>query len=110
MITVLFHMVVKPDREQDFLKLSGELMSSTRAEDKGCIQYGIYRRNDTARQYVLIEQWENQEALLAHITRLQRVLGPPPDGARLPKQLLDHFESFEAVFYTASVVGHRPRA
>ena len=101
MLTILFHMVIKTEREQDFDRLARELMTSTHAEDKGCIQYAVYRRADNPGQAVLIEQWENEESLLAHIARLQRVLGPPAPGARLPKALLDHFESFEAVRYVA---------
>ena len=46
------HMTVKLDREADFARLSRELMTSTRAEDKGCIQYAIYRRADSPRQWM----------------------------------------------------------
>jgi quinol monooxygenase YgiN len=84
MITILFHMQAKAGREDDFVAQARDLVATTRAEDEGCINYSIYRQTDNPRQFVLFEQWRGPDALNAHITRLQRVLGPPDDQEPVP--------------------------
>ena len=108
MITVLFHMTIKPGREAEAAKVAVEVMASTKAEDRGCINYTFLRRSDNAREFALYEQWQDQDALNAHIARLQRVYGPPDDQEphppthhrrRLPKAFLDLFDKTDAVRY-----------
>ncbi len=108
MLTILFHMIVKAGREEEFLKMARDAMAITRAEDRGCISYVIYRQSDDPRRYVLYEQWTDADALNAHVARLQRIFGPPDDREpyppahhrrRLPKAFLDFFEKTDAVRY-----------
>ena len=108
MITVLFHMTVKAENDGRVDAVAKELTASTKAEDRGCIEYRFYRRADQPRELVLFEQWADAESLNAHIARLQRVYGPPDDGEphppthhrrRLPKAFLVLFERTEAIRY-----------
>jgi quinol monooxygenase YgiN len=108
MLTILFHMTVKPEREAECAKVINEATSSTRAEDEGCITYTFYRQSDEPRHLVLFEQWRDADALSAHIARLQRVFGPPDEQepypathhrSRLPKAFLALFEKTEAARY-----------
>jgi quinol monooxygenase YgiN len=100
MITILFSMTVKVGREEEWRAMRADLHRSTHAEDDGCLAYTYYRRADNPREYVLFEQWRDGDALAAHLTRLQRVYGPPPsEGGRLPAAFLDLFERTEAVRY-----------
>ena len=110
MITILFHMTVKAEREDEWRELLTHLTSATRAEDDGCLHYEYYRRLDSPREYVLYEQWRDADALAAHVARLHRVFGPPPAGGhlpapllaaggRLPSAFLDFFERTQAVRY-----------
>jgi quinol monooxygenase YgiN len=110
MITVLFYTTIKAGREAEAARVAVETTKSTRAEDRGCISYTFLRRSDNPREFVLNEQWQDQDALNAHIARLQRVFGPPNDQEphppahhrrRLPKALLDLFEKTDAVRYDA---------
>jgi quinol monooxygenase YgiN len=55
MITIFFHMTVKPERQADVEMLAKDMMATTRTED-GCIAYTIYRRTDQPRDFVLLEQ------------------------------------------------------
>ena len=107
MITILFHMTVKPERQAEVEMLAKDMMATTRTED-GCIAYTIYRRADQPRDYVLLEQWRDAEALTAHLGVLRRRFGPPDDQEphpethhrrRLPKAFLALFEKTEAVRY-----------
>ena len=100
MLTILFSMVVKAGREEEWQAMLAELHRTTHAEDDGCLAYAYYRRADNPREYVLFEQWRDAAALDAHLARLRRVYGPPPDkGGRLLAAFLDLFERTEAVRY-----------
>jgi quinol monooxygenase YgiN len=101
MITVLFHVTVKAERDGDWRALLAELTQSTRAEDDGCVTYVVHRQLDQPLQYALYEQWRDEAALTAHLARLERLLGPPRAGGRLPAKFLDHFEETHAVRYEA---------
>jgi quinol monooxygenase YgiN len=91
MITLLFYMTVKPGREDEFAGVAKEMMSSTHAEDEGCINYSIHRQSDNAREFVLYEQWSDQAAVTAHLDRLLGAIGRD--------RLMDFFESTRAVRY-----------
>jgi hypothetical protein len=109
MITILFYMTAKPERLAEVEMLAREMMASTRAEE-GCLAYTIYRRADQPRDFVLLEQWRDADALTGHIAVLRRRFGPPDDQEphpathhrrRLPKAFLALFEKTEAVRYEA---------
>lgn len=99
MITILFRMTVKAERDAEWRALAAQLTRSTRSEDAGCVNYVYHRQIDNPREYVLYEQWRDEEALTAHLARLVGQLGPPPAGGRLPARFLDHFEQTQAVRY-----------
>jgi quinol monooxygenase YgiN len=98
-ITVLFHITLKPGREDEWQEMLTSLYQTTHAQDDGCISYSFYRQVDAPRNYVLHEQWRDSDALTAHIYRLQRLIGPPAEGSRLPAAFLDLFERTEAFRY-----------
>jgi quinol monooxygenase YgiN len=99
MITILFHMTVKAERDNEWRELLPELTQSTRTQDDGCINYVFHRQLDNPHQYVCYEQWEDQDALTKHQARLVQVYGPPPPGQRLPARLLDYFEQSQGIRY-----------
>ena len=100
MITILFHVTVKAEREAGWPAMLAQLTESSRTEDEGCITYQFYQQQNSPRDYVLHEQWRNGDALRAHVQRLQRVLGPAPErGLPLPVALLDYFEAYQAIPY-----------
>src|SRR5688572_23628079 len=101
MITVLFHMSVKPDRDSEWRELVSQLTRSTRNEDAGCLNYTFHRQVDSPYDYVLYEQWTDQDALSAHLARLIRELGPPPPGGRLPAAFVDYFDRTQVLRYEA---------
>jgi len=107
MITVLFHVRVKPSREAEFNTVAAELTASSRQDD-GCIEYVFHRRVGSPQEVVLYEQWRDQDALSAHVGRLVRDIGPPDDDPslpetdvrrRLPKAFMDLFDAAEVIRY-----------
>jgi len=99
MITILFHVMVKRGKEQDFHDLAVHLTEVTRADDDGCLSYVFHQRRDDPKEYVLYEQWRDREALDAHIAHVQNLLGPPAPGGRLPAALLALCDTAHPVLY-----------
>lgn len=99
LITVLFFMRVKAERDEEWRGMLTQAIRSTHSEDEGCISYSFYRQIGTPLQYVLHEQWRDADALNAHVARLQRLWGPPPEGGSLPAAFFDLMEQTEAISY-----------
>ena len=108
MITVVFSMTVKPDKGDEFREMVERLTTTTRAEDRGCLAYVFYREAGSADEALLFEQWSDQDALNAHIARLQETFGPPDDDdaypithfrRRLPRAFLDLLEKADVKRY-----------
>ena len=76
------------------------LTSITREEDAGCLAYIFHQQLNAPREYVLYEQWENQQHLGNHLSHLRELLGPAAKGAQLPESLLNMCESTHSVFYS----------
>ena len=99
MITVLFHMTVKPEREDEFREWARRWAQSTHAEDDGCISFTFFQQQSDARESVLFEQWRDQSAVDAHIRRLQVVYGQPREGRWMPAKLEDLFDHYQGIRY-----------
>jgi quinol monooxygenase YgiN len=98
-VTILFSITVKEGKEQEVADMMQRLTSSTRAEDDGVLSYLFLQQQNSARDYVLYEQWRDSAALNAHLKRLQKVFGPPREGGAIPAAILDLFETSRAVRY-----------
>lgn len=99
MISILFNITIKVGKEKEFYDLAVRLTEVTRTEDDGCLTYVYLRQQDNPNEYVLNEQWRDQEALDAHLAHLQALLGPPAPGERLPRAFLDLCEKTRSVYY-----------
>ena len=97
MLTILFTMTVKAGREAEFIELAGEMMRSTREQDDGCIAYTIHAKEGAPREFVLYEQWRDQEAVQRHLQRLLAEVGQERFAA--------FFEKTEAVRLTPIAAG-----
>ena len=72
-----------------------ERARKTEAEEKGCVQYEVFRSAMRPTQFALLEHWESQEALDEHRKLLQaRSGGPPPSGGSITNtfELYEHKE------------------
>ena len=91
MITGLFYMTIKPGRVDAFRELVPQLVTTTQAEDAGCLTYIFHQQRDDPREFVLYEQWRDQAALDAHLARLDRMFGLAV--------LFDFFEQTRSLLY-----------
>lgn len=83
-INVLFRVKVKAGREDEFCKLTVEMVRTTRAEDEGCRTFNYHQHTSGPSDFFLYEQWRAQDAMQAHLDRLLEVYGPPQEGKFLP--------------------------
>jgi quinol monooxygenase YgiN len=75
MITSIVSMTVKPGRIDDFRALVIQAVTTTHAEDAGCITYVCYQQHDNPHEFVVYEQWQDQASGDAHAARLDQTIG-----------------------------------
>ena len=110
MITVLFHMSIKPERQDEFRKMAGAMTAATHEKDAGCVAYTFLQQANDANRAVLFEQWSDQESLNNHVARLVQDMGPPEQDEslpathprrRLPESFMSLFSETDAIRYEA---------
>ncbi len=94
MITIFMFARVLEEKIEQFKALAVDVTPLSRADD-GCLNYVFHQQSDDPRNFVLTEQWRDREALDAHVRHLSEVFGPPREGQRLPKAVVDLCESVE---------------
>ena len=99
MLTIMIHAKIKKEFLDEYIEMASLLTKETKNKRKGCISYSFNQRTDQPTEFVLYEQWENQEALDAHIEELKVLLGPPSPGNLLPEKLINMYESGIPYYY-----------
>ena len=102
MITIVFRMVIKKGKEEEFKNLTKELTKSAYKDSERCVQYMFHQSVDDPKEFILYEKWRDQKALDAHINRLITLLGPREKNSILPAKLNDYFEKTEDLLYKES--------
>ncbi len=64
-IGLLATIKVQPGKGADFEKAFGELQAAVRANEKGCLQYDLFRSQE-ADTYFVYEQYADDAAVAAH--------------------------------------------
>jgi len=64
-ISVIAILTSRRDADAAFQIELKKLLNATLAED-GCLSYEIYEYNDEKCKYIVIDQWESEEALTKH--------------------------------------------
>ncbi|MCL2736904.1 MAG: antibiotic biosynthesis monooxygenase [Propionibacteriaceae bacterium] len=78
---------LRADSVDEFIVAARELVAETHAKDWGCFAYGLFRDTADPLHLTVLEEWENQEALDAHLAsehfqRLFPVFGATADPAK----------------------------
>jgi quinol monooxygenase YgiN len=66
MIKVVAKSYAKEDKVDRIIELSREMVEKTVKED-GCIKYELFQDIKDLRVFIIIEEWESEEALNKHI-------------------------------------------
>ena len=67
MIIVNAKFYIKEDKKSQFLKEIEGLISASK-KDEGSLEYSLYESTDNQLEFVMIENWESQEAIEKHNT------------------------------------------
>jgi quinol monooxygenase YgiN len=65
MIKVVAKSSAKADKLEKYLELSREMVEKT-VKEEGCIRYELFQDVKDPRVMIIIEEWENEEALNKH--------------------------------------------
>jgi quinol monooxygenase YgiN len=87
-IKVVANNYLLADKVEEYLAIAKELVAKTNELDKGCIGYDLYKDVADPLHYTMIEEWETQEALNAHMAsehfqRLIPGLGASADNSKV---------------------------
>jgi len=94
MINVVVSMYIKEDCVDKFLTLVKEAVEKTNALDSGCIKYELRRDLNDPFHFFMLEEWEDQASLDAHmqaphftelIPQLDKLMTAPPAPAIVEK-------------------------
>ena len=64
-IKVVAKHYVKPEKVEDYIGLSKELVKETLKEE-GCIEYGLYQDSENSQILTMIEEWKDNKCLEKH--------------------------------------------
>lgn len=81
MIKVTARDFIKAECVEEFLAITKELVEKTNKLDAGCVKYELCRDVNDPLRFVMLEEWEDQQSLDAHMkaphfTELIPRLGP----------------------------------
>lgn len=61
MLTIMIHARVKREKLAEYTEMAALLTDETRGKRPGCISYSFNQNIESPTEFVLYEQWENQE-------------------------------------------------
>lgn len=88
MIVVTGRVQIPAEHREQFVVLATEMCSASRTEE-GCHGYRVYADLEQPEHYVIVEEWEDDDALQLHFRQphtatfmagLPGLLGAPPDA------------------------------
>lgn len=92
MITGTVKFTVKVDEIEQFKEIGATMVAKAR-KDLGCISYQLYQDQNDQKVFMVIEEWETQEAFIGHTKS--------PDPDRIIPRINQTFEKDpEANFFT----------
>jgi len=65
-IGVTAKLTIKPEQNQAFEHVMKQLVKAVLANEPGCLFYALHQSRDDSQTYIVLEQYENEAALIAH--------------------------------------------
>jgi flavorubredoxin len=100
MIKIVAENYIKEEYQEEFLKLTKELIILSR-EEKGNISYHLYQDINDDSHFTFIEEWQNQEAIDEHNHHLKFIMAPM---VHWPEVMVE-YETTEKVLFSADGFG-----
>lgn len=99
MLTIIVHAKIKESKLEEYLEAAELIIREIKGKRPGCISYFINQSLDSPTEFVIYEQWENEESMKNHMNELYKLFGEPAPGYPVPMKLLAMYESAKPVYY-----------
>ena len=97
MIKIVYRVVVKPNRIEEFQRLATTVLVLEAKKLKGCKLFSIFQSLDEPKEFIFYELWERENDIHSYKDRLIEILGNPNPGEEFPAHLSDFFEEDEDI-------------
>jgi quinol monooxygenase YgiN len=65
MIVVVARVRTDAERREEMIRL-GQTVAAASREEAGCLNYALYQDSESENDFVMVEEWEDDEALQRH--------------------------------------------
>ena len=79
-VGVVARFTVQPDKADEFARVVNEGIVAPSRSEPGCIRYELWRDNADGASFAMVEEWESDAALDAHLAGMGRGEGAPSQG------------------------------
>lgn len=79
-VGVVAHFTVQPDKADEFAQVMNEAIVAPSQQEAGCIRYELWRDNADPALFTMVEEWESDADLDAHLAGMGNRSGGPNLG------------------------------
>ena len=79
-VGVVARFTVQPDKADEFARVVNEGIVAPSRSEPGCIRYELWRDNADGASFAMVEEWESDAALDAHLAGMGQREGAPSLG------------------------------
>ncbi|MYD29643.1 MAG: antibiotic biosynthesis monooxygenase [Dehalococcoidia bacterium] len=92
-VGVVARFTIQADKTDEFARVANEFVVAPSQQEQGCIRYELWQDNEDPTIFAMVEEWESDEDLNAHLANAGSRGGPslgdymagPPDMRRFSK-------------------------
>ena len=79
-VGVVAKFTIQADKADEFAKVANEWLVTPSQAEAGCIRYELWQDNEDPTLFAMVEEWESNEALDAHLAGSRNRTGGPNMG------------------------------
>ena len=92
-VGVVARFTIQADKTEEFARVANEFVVAPSQQEQGCIRYELWQDNEDPTIFAMVEEWESNEDLDAHLANAGSRGGPslgdymagPPEMRRFSK-------------------------
>jgi len=104
MIVVVARVSTDAERRDEMVRL-GQTVAAASREEAGCLNYALYQNTESENDFVMVEEWEDDEALQRHFrtAHIAAFMGALPATLVAPPDV--RFHTIESTRDLSNVAG-----
>ena len=79
-VGVVARFTIQADKTEEFARVANEFLVTPSQQEKGCIRYELWQDNEDPTLFAMVEEWESDEDLDAHLAGSRNRSGGPNMG------------------------------